>query len=73
MKLGKGKNTVPHSVRKSGKKAAHKEQKRYEAKLRQQQYNALSFIEKVALIQSRPGKSARELSKLQRTMEAPHV
>jgi len=64
MKIGNGKNTIPHPLRKSGKKAARKQQKHIEAELRQRRYNALSKGAKIELINSRPGKSARELSKL---------
>lgn len=43
-----GKNTKPHSARKSGKKARRKEQRRIEAEERQQKYDLLSDEEKEA-------------------------
>lgn len=47
MKIGKGKNTKPHPLRKSGKKAARKAQRRAEAEARQAAYNALTEDEKL--------------------------
>jgi hypothetical protein len=64
MKLTHGKNTIPHPLRKSGKQAARKAQRRIEAELRQQLYSALTTSEKILRIRSRCGKSARELARL---------
>ena len=46
MRIGKGKNTKPHALRKSGKKALKKSVRKAEALARQQKFDALAPEEK---------------------------
>jgi hypothetical protein len=49
---------------KSGAAQRHKERKRNEAESRQKKYDSLSYQEKRDLIESRPGKSTKEILRL---------
>ena len=61
---GNKKNTIPHSVRKSGGKTRAKNQRREEAQERQKIWDSLTLAEKIARILSSPGNSAKQKTKL---------